>query len=91
MPTNRYNGDAFYDEAGKPGSANVNAGYFLDRDLELFDLATFPMLSKAEIEVLDPVQRQLLEIVRECLDAAGETGWRGRDVGCFVGTFGEDW
>lgn len=90
IPKSRYNGDAFFDSDGKPGTSGVNAGYFLDRDLELFDTAAFP-LSILEIEVLDPVQRQLLEIVRECLDSAGAVDQAGKDVGCFVGTFGEDW
>lgn len=90
IPQSRYNGDAFFDSSGKPGNATVNAGYFLDHDLTLFDSAAFP-LSIPEIEALDPVQRQLLEIVRECLESAGEVVSRDKDVGCFVGTFGEDW
>ena len=90
IPQSRYNGDAFFDPSSKPGSATLNGGYFLDRDLELFDSTAF-QLSIAEIEALDPVQRQLLEVVRECLENAGEVNWEGKDVGCFVGTFGEDW
>lgn len=90
IPQSRYNGDAFFDSGRKPGTSMVNAGYFLDSDLELFDTAAFP-LSIPEIEALDPVQRQLLEVVRECLESAGEVGQAGKDVGCFVGTFGEDW
>ena len=35
----------------------------------------------------------LLEVTRECLDDAGEVGdrYRGKAVGCYVGTFGDDW
>jgi acyl transferase domain-containing protein len=28
---------------------------------------------------------------RECFENAGETGWRGKDVGVYIGSFGEDW
>lgn len=33
----------------------------------------------------------MLEIVRECIEDAGETDWRGRNIGVYMGTFGEDW
>jgi acyl transferase domain-containing protein len=32
-----------------------------------------------------------LEVVKECLDDAGEVDYRGQSVGCYVGTFGGDW
>ena len=28
---------------------------------------------------------------RECLENAGETNWRGKKIGCYIGSFGEDW
>lgn len=28
---------------------------------------------------------------RECLENAGEVNWRGKPVGCFIGTWGGDW
>ena len=28
---------------------------------------------------------------RECLETAGEANWRGKSVGCYVGTWGDDW
>lgn len=37
------------------------------------------------------MQRQLLEIARECLDNAGETDWNGKEIGCYVGNFSSDW
>jgi len=40
---------------------------------------------------MDPQARMLLEVTRECLDNAGETGYRGSRIGCYVGTFGDDW
>ncbi|KAJ5672084.1 hypothetical protein N7507_001211 [Penicillium longicatenatum] len=40
---------------------------------------------------MDPQQRQLMEVVWECLESAGETNWWGKEIGCFVGVYGEDW
>lgn len=48
-------------------------------------------MSKAELEKTDPQLRKTLEVTRECLENAGETGWRGKDIGVYVGTFGDDW
>lgn len=50
-------------------------------------------LTRSELERTDPQQRMLLEVTRECLDDAGEVDsmYRGKQVGCFVGTFGDDW
>lgn len=28
---------------------------------------------------------------RECLENSGELNWRGKEIGCYVGVFGEDW
>jgi acyl transferase domain-containing protein len=33
----------------------------------------------------------LLEVTRECLEDAGEVNYRGQLIGCYVGTFGDDW
>jgi acyl transferase domain-containing protein len=65
-------------------------GYFLDENLSHFDPSFFKM-SKNELEVADPQQRQLLEVIRECFENAGEVNYRGKTIGCYVGTFGEDW
>lgn len=40
---------------------------------------------------MDPQQRMLLEVVWECMENAGQIGWQGTDMGCYVGTFGESW
>ena len=48
-------------------------------------------MPKLEAERLDPQQRQLLEIARECFESAGEVEYHGASIGCFVGNFGEDW
>lgn len=43
------------------------------------------------MEKADPQQRLLLLVVRECLESAGVTDYRGSLTGFFVGTFSEDW
>ncbi|KAI1828708.1 hypothetical protein F4861DRAFT_535124 [Xylaria intraflava] len=65
--------------------------YMLDHvDLAAFDSALFSM-TRAELGIVDPQQRILLELTRECFESAGETRWRGKDVGVYIGSFGEDW
>ncbi|KAM5438498.1 hypothetical protein MferCBS31731_005075 [Microsporum ferrugineum] len=46
---------------------------------------------RGEVETLDPQQRMLLEVTSEALDDAGETGWRGSNIGVYVGSYGQDW
>lgn len=65
-------------------------GYFLDDDLRCLDVSFFNM-PPAEVERMDPQQRLLLEVVRECLEDAGETRWRGEDIGCYVGKLGDQY
>ena len=91
VPGDRYNVDAFYSPSGKPGTVRSQYGYFLeDADLRNLDAAFFSM-NKREVEKLDPQQRILLEVVWECMENGGQTGWRGKNIGCYVGVFGEDW
>ncbi|KAK3324348.1 hypothetical protein B0T19DRAFT_464372 [Cercophora scortea] len=66
-------------------------GYMLDHvDLAAFDASLFSM-TRSELARADPQQRLLLELTRECFENAGETNWRGKDIGVYVGSFGEDW
>lgn len=91
IPADRFNVDAFYSPSGKPGGIKMQYGYFLaDIDLAHFDAAFFSM-TKAEVEKLDPQQRMLLEVIWECMENGGQTAWRGENIGCYVGVFGEDW
>jgi len=91
IPENRFNVDAFYSPIGKTGTIKTQYGYFLqDRKLEHLDTSFFSM-NRNEVEKLDPQQRILLEVTRECFENAGEANWRGKSIGCYVGTFGEDW
>lgn len=91
VPGNRYNIDAFYSPTGRPGTVKTKHGYFLDHvDLQHVDASFFSM-NKTEVERLDPQQRLLLEVIWECMENGGQVGWRGQNVGCYVGVFGEDW
>lgn len=91
VPKSRYNVDGFHSPVPKHGTVQTTEGYFLDAvSLDRFDVSHFTF-SRQEVEQMDPCQRQLLEIAWECLESAGETDWRGKNIGCYVGAFGEDW
>lgn len=90
IPPERYNAKAFSDALGKKGAIKTQYGYFLNDDLSHLDASFFSM-TKTDLERTDPQQRQMLEVTRECLENAGEVNWRGKAIGCYVGTFGEDW
>ncbi|KAJ5918606.1 Fum1p [Penicillium verhagenii] len=89
VPETRYKLDSFYSES-KPHFVKTRKGYFLQDDPAYFDADFFSILPY-EAERMDPQQRQLMEVVWECLESAGETNWRGKEIGCFVGVYGEDW
>ncbi|KAL2163841.1 hypothetical protein VTH06DRAFT_5900 [Thermothelomyces fergusii] len=90
IPPTRFAIDGFDASLAGQKAIHTRHGYFLDDDLSRFDASFFSM-SKKEIERCDPQQRLLLEVVRECLEDAGEVDYRGRPIGCYVGTFGQDW
>ncbi len=85
VPPTRYHAESRFDPIKGPVS-----GHFLHEDPARFDAPFFAM-SAQEAAQLDPQQRLLLEVVWECLENAGETSWRGAQVGVYVGVFGEDW
>ncbi|CAG7923142.1 unnamed protein product [Penicillium olsonii] len=92
VPKSRYNISAHYSERPKPGTVRAEYGYFLDESVDISTVDTsFFNMSKAEVERTDPQQRQMLEVARECMEDAGETDWSGRPIGCYMGSFGEDW
>ncbi|GKZ40786.1 type I Iterative Polyketide synthase (PKS) [Aspergillus brasiliensis] len=90
VPADRFNMDAFYSEQHHPGTAKARNGYYLGEDLAVFD-AEFFGISSAELPRMDPRQRLLLEVVWECMESSGQVDWRGKNIGCFVGAFNEDW
>lgn len=92
VPKSRYNASAYYSETQKPGSIKTEYGYFLDESIDIASVDTsFFTMGKLEVERMDPHQRQMLEVARECMEDAGETNWKGRQIGCYMGSFGEDW
>ncbi|PVH95312.1 putative polyketide synthase [Periconia macrospinosa] len=90
IPESRYNATAFHDPDGGPASVKTEYGYFIDEELGYLDTSCFPISGK-ELERIAPDQRLMLEVARECFDDAGEIDWRGKSVGCYMGSFGEDW
>ncbi|KAI8626908.1 acyl transferase domain-containing protein [Xylariaceae sp. FL1651] len=90
VPKSRYNIDAHYSASGKAGTVKTAHGYFLDEDLSALDASFFTM-SPSEISRCDPQQRKLLEVARDCIIDAGETMWKGEEIGVFVGSFGDEW
>lgn len=92
IPESRFNASAYYSKAGKPGFVRTDRGYFLDESVDLGGLdTTLFTMQKNEVERADPQQRLLLELTRECLESAGEVNYRGKPIGTYVGSFGEDW
>ncbi|KAL8869580.1 MAG: hypothetical protein Q9174_004171, partial [Haloplaca sp. 1 TL-2023] len=90
VPKSRYNVSAFHDPQAKPGSVITDQGYFLDDDIACLDTSFFSM-ARMEVERLDPQQRLMLEVARECLEDAGVPEWRGKNIGCYMGSLFEDW
>jgi acyl transferase domain-containing protein len=90
VPDHKYIVSEFYDSTGKPAHVNTEYGYFLDDDVSALDTSFFSM-PRTETERMDPQQRMMLEVVRECFEDAGEADWRGKNIGCYMGTLGEDW
>ncbi|KAI3333750.1 hypothetical protein F4824DRAFT_470692 [Ustulina deusta] len=92
VPSSRYNVDAFYSPVAKPGAVGTEYGYFLDDGVDLGALDTsFFSMQRADLEATDPQERLMLELTRECIEDAGVTDWHGRNIGCYIGNFGEDW
>jgi acyl transferase domain-containing protein len=89
VPGSRYNEGGFYSESGAH-SVGTRHGYFLQDDLETVDTSFFDM-DGLQPPRMDPQQKLLLQVVWDCLENAGQVKWRGRPIGCFVGTFGGDW
>jgi len=88
-PATRFNLKIHHDDYRKPKTMRSPGGMFLENiDPQDFD-AQFFGISGVDVMAMDPQQRQLLEVVYECLENAGLTleGLDGKPVGCFVGSF----
>ncbi|KAL3301247.1 polyketide synthase [Colletotrichum asianum] len=91
VPKDRFDISGYYSERPRPGTMQTKKAYFLDHvQLDRFDASHFSY-GRSELEQMDPLQRLLLEVSWECLENAGETDWQGETVGCYVGSFFEDW
>ncbi|KAI1387971.1 uncharacterized protein F4822DRAFT_430721 [Hypoxylon trugodes] len=90
VPKSRYNVQGFDNSLDGKERIETRSGYFLEDDLSRFDPSLFSM-TQVELERCDPQQRLLLEVTRECLEDAGEVSYRGKPIGCYVGTFGQEW
>lgn len=88
-PKTRFNLKTHHDDYRKPKTMRSPGGMFLENiDPQDFD-AQFFGISGVDAMAMDPQQRQLLEVVYECLENAGLTleGLDGKPIGCFVGSF----
>ena len=93
VPESRFNLKGHFDGSRKPNTLKSPGAMFLeDIDLSKFD-AEFFSISRQEAIAMDPQQRQLLEVVYECLENAGITlqALNGAPVGCFVASSSSGW
>jgi acyl transferase domain-containing protein/SAM-dependent methyltransferase len=92
IPFERFDAEAFYSVSGKSGHIHSQYGYFLDKSAEVgaVDNSLFRM-SQQEVQRMDPQQKLLLELARECFESAGEINWHGNNFGTYIGSFGDDW
>jgi acyl transferase domain-containing protein len=89
VPVDRWNADAFYHPEGEAKeSMKTKHGYFLQRDVSLFD-AKFFNIVPYEAHTMDPQQRILLETTYQALENAGIhiESIRGSDTSVFVGVY----
>ncbi|KAF4630892.1 hypothetical protein G7Y89_g7242 [Cudoniella acicularis] len=92
-PESRFNLKTHHDDYRKPKTMRSPGGMFLENiDPQDFD-AQFFRISGVDAIAMDPQQRQLLEVVYECLENAGITleAVDGKPIGCFVGSFAVDY
>lgn len=90
IPPSRFSVEGFHRTDSKVGSIIMRHGYFLaDTDsIGHLDTSLFSM-GRLEVSSMDPQQRILLEVVHECMESAGQVNWRGKNIGCYVGSWGE--
>ena len=89
VPESRFNLRGHHDGSKRPKTMRSPGGMFLENiDPQEFD-AQFFEISRTDAIAMDPQQRQLLEVVYECLENAGirMEELNGASVGCFVGSY----
>lgn len=89
VPESRFNRSTHYDGSTKPKTMRSPGGFFLENiDVQDFDAAFFAT-SSVDATTMDPQQRQLLEVVFECLENSGITleDLNEAAVACLVGSY----
>lgn len=89
VPQSRWRLDGHHDGSAKPHTIRSPGGMFLeDIDLHAVD-AQFFNLSRADAIAMEPQQRQLLEVVVECLENSGITleSISDKQIGCFTASY----
>lgn len=93
VPASRFNAAAFYNpQKDRTGCIRYTESYCIDNDLEDFDNGFFEMTS-ADVQTLDPQQRQLLECCYEALECGGITLNQVANTmtGVYIGNFASDY
>ncbi|KAK8066218.1 Fumagillin dodecapentaenoate synthase [Apiospora hydei] len=93
VPESRFRQFTHYDASTKPKTMRSPGGMFLENiDVRNFDAAFFS-ISHTDAVTMDPQQRQLLEVVFECLENSGITLEQldKAAVACLVGTYSVDY
>ncbi|KAI0396107.1 polyketide synthase [Xylariaceae sp. FL0594] len=89
VPDLRFNMNGFFHpNHERQGTMNAQGGYFMSRDVRLFENDFFG-INNHEATYMDPQQRQLLEVAFECFENAGLTleEISGSNTGVYVGNF----
>jgi acyl transferase domain-containing protein len=91
-PETRFRASTHNDNSKRRNTMTSPGGMFIDADPRDMD-ASFFKIPKQEAIAMDPQQRQLLEVVYECLENAGLTlsAISGKPIGCFVGSYATDY
>ncbi|KAH8729278.1 putative polyketide synthase [Ilyonectria robusta] len=91
-PESRFNIKGHFDGSRKTHTMISPGGMFIeDIDLQAFD-AQFFNVNRADAIAMEPQQRQILEVVYECLENGGVPleSLTGKEVGCFVASYAVD-
>ncbi|KAJ2982270.1 hypothetical protein NQ176_g1494 [Zarea fungicola] len=92
-PSTRFNVSAHHDGSKKPKTMRTPGGMFIEEsDPRDFDAGFFG-ISGADAAAMDPQQRQLMEVVYECLENSGVPFEKlnGAQIACHVGSYAVDY